>query len=75
MTYCIHRWPEVKRASGGWLPGLANIKHLFGRVTLLFHSFVTLWDEQRRCNELTRRGVEPRYEDIFSVIMKRQVRT
>jgi hypothetical protein len=52
----------------GRRPCEINIKHLFGRITHNFGSFLELWDEQRRNNKLTRRSVVPWYEYSFSVI-------
>jgi hypothetical protein len=53
LLWCINRWPNVKRANVGRWPSLVNIKLLFGRVTLLFHSFLKIWDEQSRNKETT----------------------
>jgi hypothetical protein len=45
--------------------GPANIKHLLGRVTLLFDHFLKLLDE--RHNELTQHCVVPWYENYISI--------
>jgi hypothetical protein len=37
---------EVKRASGEGEPNLANIKHFFGQVTLIFDHFLKIWYER-----------------------------
>jgi hypothetical protein len=62
----------VKRVSGARRADLVNIKNLFGRVTLLIGRFLKLGDEQRRINGLTRRCVEPWYENSISVITKQR---
>lgn len=60
----------MTRASDGWRHGIVNIKHLSGRVTLLFGHFLNLWDEKRCNNEFTRRYVEPCYEKDINAIKK-----
>jgi hypothetical protein len=69
IIYFIHRLPKLKLASDGRRPGLVNIRHVFGWVTLPFYVLFKLWVEQRLNCALTRCCVAPWYEDSIYVIM------
>jgi hypothetical protein len=67
--YRIYWWPKWSEREVDKGP-VSSTWNLLGRVTLLLDHFVKLLDEQRRINELTRRCVEPWYENCIIVIMK-----